>query len=55
MLVSLGTACLSLAAVLADLPASEGASQGEETFPLSQLPPRGTGPVPIPFFVFSSY
>ena len=35
--------------VLADLPASQGTSQVVGTFLLTQLPPRGTGPVPIPF------
>ena len=39
--------------VLADLPASEGGSQGEGTLPLSQLPPRGAGPILIPFFSLS--
>ena len=38
--------------VPADLPATEGASQSEGTFPLSQLPPRGTGAVLITFFFF---
>ena len=38
----------------ADLPASEGGSQSERTFFLSQLPPRGIGPVPILFFFFFS-
>ena len=32
-----------------DPPAGEGDSQGEGPFPLSQLPPRGIGPVLIPF------
>ena len=32
---------------------SEGASQSVGTFSLSQLPPRGTSPVPIPFFSFA--
>ena len=35
-----------------DLPASEGDSQGKGTFRLSQLPPRGTGSIPIPSFFF---
>lgn len=32
------------------LPHGSGSSQGEETFPLSQLPPRGARPIPIPLF-----
>ena len=32
------------------VPASEGTSQCMETFPLSQLPPSGTDPIPILFF-----
>ena len=32
------------------LPASEGASRGAGTFPLFQLPPRGTGPISLPLF-----
>ena len=38
----------SSASVQADLLAGEGGSQGEGTFPLSRLPPRGAGPLPIP-------
>ena len=36
----------------ADLPLSEGSSQCERTFLLSQVPPRDVDPVPIPFFFF---
>ena len=35
----------------ADLP-GWGASQGAGAFPLSQLPPRGTGPILICFLLF---
>ena len=35
--------------VSAHLQAGEGDAQGEGTFPLSRLPPRGIGPVLIPF------
>lgn len=35
---------------LADLPASKRDSQSEGCFVLSQLSPRGTGPILIPFF-----
>ena len=38
----------------ADLPAGEGGSQGEGTFRLSQLPPRGAGPPQFLSFL-SSY
>ena len=42
-----------------DLPANEGGSQGKGssvwTFLLSQLPPRGTGPVPMSFCYPTSY
>ena len=31
---------------------TEGTSQCAETFPFSQLPPRGAGPFPIPFCLF---
>ena len=37
------------------VPASEGTSQCAETFPLSQLPPRGTRPIQIPFSFFCSF
>ena len=48
----------SFLSVQADLLAVEGSFQGEGTFSLSQLPPRVTGPIPIPFFlpfILSSY
>lgn len=38
--------------VLADLSTGEGASQNQRTFPVSQLHPRATGPILIPFFFF---
>ena len=34
--------------VLEDLPASKEGCQGEGTFPLSQLPPKSTGSLPVP-------
>ena len=37
--------------VPADLPAEEGGSQGERTFPPSQLPPTGTGLIPMGSFL----
>ena len=63
--VSLHFALLRLAAVIfskalklsfcpPDLSTSQRASQCMETFPFSQLPPRGAGPVLIPFSLFSS-
>ena len=44
---------LKLPLIMADLSASEGTSEGAGTFPLLQLPPRGPGPILIPFSLFS--
>lgn len=44
---------LKLLSIPADLLASEEASQGQWTFPLSQLPPRDVGPILIFFFLLS--
>ena len=59
LLFVLSSEALKLPLCLADLPTSDGTSQYVETFPLSQLPSRGTGPILISFslslsFFFSS-